>query len=84
MIKYLAYIYDKKNNEGVPCTSTTLQIHFKIRPNELAKSIAPAFKAKYLTCCGASFKLTKEGENYVESHRYGKANDRNDEEQLQG
>lgn len=81
LIRYLSYIYDMRKNNGVSCTATTLQTVFKMRSNDLAKDLAPAFKNKYLTCCGMYFKLTPEGEKYVKNYRYGKTDDRTDKKQ---
>lgn len=81
MIRYLSYIYDMRANNGVNCTATTLQVVFKVRPNDLAKELAPAFKKRYISCCGMYLKLTKDGEKYVENYRHGQADDGFNEKQ---
>ena len=81
VIRYLSYIYDLQKNNRVNCTATSLQIMFRVKPNDLAKQLTPAFKNKYLKCCGMYFKLTKEGEEYVQNYRHREADDRNDKKQ---
>lgn len=84
MIKYLSHMYDRQQ-KGVNNTRASLRLYLRVTSDDLAKMLAPAYRQKLIEDSKTTnnIKLTLAGGRYVENYRYGKADDRDDEEQPQ-